>query len=98
MSKHTPGPWIVKETEDVLLILASGKLDAQIAEIELGSDIVICADETGPHEAKSNAHLIAAAPEMLEVLNDILKTVRSHLTVSEISIVEKVIKKAKGEK
>lgn len=63
MSKHTPGPWIVVEyAGDVTMIehhkpTGYGHAQSQIARILPLSD-----------EKEGNAHLIAAAPAMLEAL------------------------------
>lgn len=98
MKKYTLGPWAIEETEDTIFILASGKCDAQIASIELGSEIVICHDETGPHEAKSNAHLISAAPDMLEALENFVNQFEIGILPRSACEQAKIaIKKAKGE-
>lgn len=62
MSKHTPGPWNVIE----------GVADG--GGIAIGPDL----EDVGPHalvtfnggESEANARLIAAAPDLLEVLQD----------------------------
>lgn len=65
--KHTPGPWKVSEW-------IHGKYSGTM--IDTGKDIVanvmdlLCADER-PGEKAANAHLIAAAPEMLAALREI---------------------------
>lgn len=85
--KHTQGPWTVKKTRDECFYIESG--DAPIADVH---------EWTGSHEnleaSKSNAYLIAAAPEMLDMLEKL-----SHLHESGQwhNEVEKLIKKAKGE-
>lgn len=63
MSKHTPGPWFISN-RNPLRVIESGPRMASIAKcgIKLGVD----ADE----EAAANARLIAAAPDMLEVLRE----------------------------
>ena len=55
MEKHTPGPWRVKDRTENETIVFAGK-NFKVAEVE------------HPHwddEAKANAALIAAAPELL---------------------------------
>ena len=63
MSEHTPGPWEISEDDDF-----------RIRNQDWGD---VCMVFDGPSEeetpgltemCKSNAHLIAAAPEMLEFL------------------------------
>lgn len=67
-AKHTPGPWE-----------AIGNLVRSPAAKELGSGVMLaeCADrwfqKVNSDEAKANARLIAAAPELLEALNDLLE-------------------------
>lgn len=58
MPKHTPGPWKIDENEDLPLAVIEGT--------EEGTGIA----EIGPRtpELIANAHLIAAAPDMLEAL------------------------------
>lgn len=53
-AKHTPGPWVVEETEDTFFIL-QGEDSDQIATVDKAFDA-------------GNARLIAAAPELLEAL------------------------------
>jgi hypothetical protein len=63
MSKHTPGPWTVECDEQ-------GKdysvwHDPRVhGDMKRGA-VVICADMRGGKEAKANAQLIAAAPDLL---------------------------------
>lgn len=71
MSKHTPGPWKVEEARDV----------QKRPVFEITSGIYSVADVlvSGPHEshdandglARQDAHLIAAAPDMLAELKEI---------------------------
>lgn len=65
MSKHTPGPWRVVGTT-----VQAGEYRAQSHAI-----IADCSDfNLDKKEREANAHLIAAAPEMLEALKDIVST------------------------
>lgn len=63
-TKHTPGPWKVAE-DDSCCILARGKHIITAHDTDGGRS------ETG--RGSRNARLIAAAPEMLEALETILK-------------------------
>ncbi len=63
MSKHTPGPWEATQTRENNLFEFTiykmvGDFPGQLAAIEFISS----------EEAKANARLIAAAPELLESL------------------------------
>lgn len=63
-AKHTPGPWKRDTIEAGATSIAVHNDGADdIAEVYLTST-----DDEGIEEAKANAHLIAAAPEMLDIL------------------------------
>ncbi len=68
MSKHTPGPWIhptgvfANETGGPSIQSADGDLIAAVAVVDADLD-----DETNERRL-ADAHLIAAAPEMLAAL------------------------------
>ena len=64
MSKHTPGPWEVLEDKSMISVVT------ECAEI---CDIVH--DVRPVSENLANARLIAAAPEMLEALESVLRVV-----------------------
>lgn len=64
MSKHTPGPWVVEERPPNMRVIFAGlTTDRRPAP---------CVLMDGDQEA--NAHLIAAAPEMLEALKVVTDT------------------------
>ena len=71
---HTPGPWEVNADNPTIVDDAYGPL------VETGFD-----DFSRYEEAKANAHLIAAAPDLLEIAarqgvhNDIVAVVTEHL-------------------
>lgn len=69
MSTHTPRPWYTRQrtdTRDAILILKRNpvypQLETEIAQVNTPD---------GSEEGKANARLIAAAPELLEVLQTI---------------------------
>lgn len=89
-TKHTPGPWEVKESCEPLstgwndpkcLVLVNGELLADLSFMDDGS-----------HSA--NAHLIAAAPELLEALKDIVNGVGRQ--EGYVVRAQRVIAKAEG--
>jgi hypothetical protein len=80
-TNHTPGPWAVEtakrfigdseETYDSLCVTFSSPLRAKLI-CELGADTL----PDNPH----NAHLIAAAPDLLDILRDLLDWGRVHIS------------------
>ena len=58
-TKHTPGPWSVGVTSD------GGEIDIIAAD---GWFVSVACDSVGEGDTEANAHLIAAAPDMLEAL------------------------------
>jgi hypothetical protein len=66
-TKHTPGPWYVTRHND---------LQYSISQKETGYDEMI---EALDEEDEANAKLIAAAPELLEALKDLLGDVMNLL-------------------
>ena len=68
MSKHTPGPWEIEEHYHSGYRWISGPKHSQLAQV------VWCMSyEDRSPECEANAHLIAAAPELLEALENLLK-------------------------
>jgi hypothetical protein len=69
-TKHTPGPWSVAPRRQVLASNKRGLLVAQVATGSVASSIgSAIIDEA---EGQANACLIAAAPELLEALKDLI--------------------------
>ena len=92
---HTPGPWSVDSsmisTGWVLVTKSNGDVVANV-NTETGPDIPPTVSIKMP--ALSNAHIIAAAPEMLEALEYAIKQVPELASVPGI---ESAIRKARGE-
>lgn len=104
MSKHTPGPW--KQG-------TRGPNGCPIIGTEKG--LMVCmlahsANESGQKEqAEANAHLIAAAPELLEALEELsgivqgilddtdVAYVSSHIDSFTLQIAKAAILKAEGD-
>lgn len=95
--KHTPGPWkisgnYVLDKENYLIASIAKATDRDSDSLEETKETKLL---TG-----NNAALIAAAPELLDICNHILK---NHLALGEqgdaeyIRILSDVIAKAKGE-
>lgn len=93
--KHTPGPWVVT------LGSVRGQYDT-VEKIESSSGRVIMngghpfrADE----EQLANAHLIAAAPEMLWALKHLLNGYNQgavKLDAADVQLIQQTIAKAEG--
>lgn len=64
MSKYTPGPWLLAKDEPTI--------------VYSDNNTVVCVAESqnGLMEARANAQLIAAAPELLEVLKELYSFIR----------------------
>lgn len=87
MTAHTPGPWSVPHFADddvkcnCAYVLSEGYAGA-VADVRIGNGRPIGdgGNDCPPlEEAKANAHLIAAAPEMFEALQEF----RSSLYVND---------------
>lgn len=101
MSKHTPGPW----TDSPILERESGRSVSAVFEHDDGgcTDTPVCAmcptatDDNGDYlypmteEQEANARLIAAAPEMLEILQALVRTViyRNDAAVALLARIER---------
>lgn len=64
-TQHTPGPWHVSKASPTRVI-ESGPRGNSIAK--MGLNLGVCSQG----EAESNARLIAAAPELLEALQEMI--------------------------
>lgn len=74
MSKHTPGPWEMRLSDNATPFIQHGK-DAYLHDID-DPDHLVCvmpAKITRDFNSFANAYLIAAAPELLEALEMILQ-------------------------
>jgi hypothetical protein len=102
MSAHTPGPWEAQRQDRVLTgphreRYANWFVTAEGPSEEEGTHICsIQADDTGPRTA-SNAHLIAAAPELLAACHAALDSKAVVLGDRElIEVMKAAIAKAEG--
>jgi hypothetical protein len=68
-NKYTPGPWeSVRHSNSLIGIRQKGS----------GDDLCQVVQPAGRREQKANAHLIAAAPELLEALKNTLSWLTSY--------------------
>jgi len=70
MSKHTPGPWFVNDNP---LKMSEYCILAESRGTAFGASVAIANQREGrnplsPEEAKANAQIMSAAPELLEAL------------------------------
>jgi hypothetical protein len=108
MSKHTPGPWVVSHGYDGSISVDT--VDYVRLNLTTACKIVvadICKHEMAEHfSAEANARLIAAAPELLEALQDVcarllyrgVSTDAGHPDRTALEVARAAIAKATGEK
>jgi hypothetical protein len=72
--KHTPGPWTVSYETDI-----SGIENDPANDCVGLVDVAHVYMRTVPGRHEANARLIAAAPELLEALKDLLETFESEI-------------------
>ena len=70
MSAHTPGPWFVPKSFGTQYVEA--RIDGGMLQ-----EVAACGPTQEPTQQYANARLIAAAPELLEALNNLLEAVES---------------------
>lgn len=96
MAQHTPGPWIADNSRMLTSINAGNKKHiAMVNYFQCGKpEFDVCGEE---HEA--NARLIAAAPELLEAVNELMADAEDtgEFSYSAMSKARAAIAKAKGE-
>jgi hypothetical protein len=98
-AKHTPGPWVVRGADTYRWQIEHGDVKAATVVAR-----VTTPRKGGTDASDANAHLIAAAPDMLDVLESILcdsyicDAIRESGNRGVIDDVRAAIKKARGEK
>jgi len=100
ITSHTPGPWYVVDDRPMFGILSKHRFGANDPEVicQIGQDIMCPQSE---EEAAANAHLIAAAPDLLEILRYTYSLYREAARMAghpgvTIPAVEQAIAKAEG--
>jgi hypothetical protein len=78
MSKHTQGPWKYRLNNSAVAFRVTDVRERLVTSISWNS----VSDEHFPprDEAEANAHLIAAAPELLEALETLVRNKRLIMT------------------
>ena len=102
MTKHTPGPWKVlpydPETDQEISVVANHEiLKSGLVKADWICEIVCHDLESITNEMHETAHLIAAAPDLLEACKAIFNNKKCLLEVDEIELLCKAIGKAEGE-
>ena len=75
--KHTKGNWQIDKDHQTN---RTGKITICVGNIKTGDDWKMVTEVSKNNETESNAKLIATAPEMLELLKDILVEVRPEIS------------------
>ena len=99
---HTPGPWAIVDRDDALVIQTESP-----SKTKYGASRYACLsgfdrhDEKQYAEAKANARLIAAAPDLLEVLQELSDSAKYwseyDVPVGIVDRIRQAIQKATGE-
>lgn len=102
MSKHTPGPWEIYKDKFVPTEMAPGSKMYVIQTADDHRDHVgfACSWCDNPEtllEARANANLIAAAPDLLKMLVYLFPRAADRLSIIEEILVKDLIAKARGE-
>jgi hypothetical protein len=87
MSKHTPGPWTplwAPLTDAAVAVVSNDKTETVVVDTRRGA----------PNISRADALLMAAAPELLEALEALL---RPTYTAEDVSRAVMAVLKAKGE-
>ena len=93
MSKHTPGPWGIERHYDPGYKFISAKKHTALAQV-----VWCMEDEDRSPECEANAHLIAAAPELLEALEAlVLDESKEYIPTRLWDAARAAIAKAKGQ-
>lgn len=99
VTKHTPGPWSSHFANDNIncdcKYILSDTVPISVATISYRkNDSMEESEHPDLEEAKYNAKLIAAAPEMLDIIENIYMHGHDAITVNAMNRMEQLIKKA----
>ena len=107
MSKHTPGPWRVcggMTPKYTGIVSDKGYIVFEMGDYSQQYENDSTVEAPGYIEQRANADLIAAAPELLEALEELMGSYKSSLSdrlkaewFEEYRKAEAAVKKAKGE-
>ena len=91
-NKHAPAPWRINNEFGRFVIYAPASDCLEIARIRTIGD-----GEDDFEECEANAKLIAASPELLELLIDLIENEHYQLNAFTINRIQSAINKATGE-
>lgn len=85
MAKHTPGPWLITGEDECTVYALHHNGDFKNGKPffvnRFYTRVEDCRDQGGtPDEARANARLIAAAPDLLEALEVTVAIIEDYLT------------------
>ena len=89
---HTPGPWEIESSFDPGYKSISAQKHTALAQV-----VWCMEDEDRSPECEANAHLIAAAPELLEALEKVFTVMNDDMPVGLRKVCYEAIAKARGE-
>jgi hypothetical protein len=93
-AKHTSGPWTVANGLQVWKDGHNAVTSPRICTLRNASEPV---DQIGTDEMEANGQLIAAAPELLDALSDLMKQCQNWAPTIDRSRARSAIAKATGE-
>lgn len=96
MSKHTPGPWKTEQSSRTDIYIISQSVEARNKWVATACNHEFHPTEENNKRNQYNARLIAAAPELLECLLDVLDA-DGDLDVMDFNRYRAAIAKATGE-
>ena len=96
--KHTQGPWKVRENFDIKNDQPVFEIDSESAGIDCVATIWTALDKGDivTDEFTANAHLIAAAPDLLSCVQDAVSDLWQHMTAGQLAHFQSVLSKADG--
>ena len=97
MTKHTPGPWLVGGPYPGVSVIYPVGCDDSGEQFELITRLWDWEHGDAPEEVKSNANLIAAAPELLEACEAAYHSDKYSLPPKTRVALKNAIAKARGE-
>lgn len=93
----TPGPWRVDDEHDTDAVSIVGRPAWKARRFGVDGEWDVCNVEQDTADSKANARLIAAAPDLYDALEALLKQTSASETVAAIYGAHAALAKARGE-